>query len=482
MISQIFKHELRLMMRDRMLAYLLPIFAVMVGYAIYNGVSWSRFQSATVSAAQAKAQANFADLKARVGDLEHGAKLGSAYDDPRDAGLVSRVSGYEFATLPPSAMSVLAVGQSDLYPYYVQVTAKPIQDLAATDEIENPTNLATGRFDLSFVIVYLFPLLILALTFNLLSIEREQGTQALIFSQPVTLRHLVAGKVLLRACIVFGTAVTLALVGFLLGGMDLSADTLARLGMWVVIVIAYGSFWFGLAIIVNALGRKSSTNAMALVTCWLLFVVLLPSMLNVLAKTVYPVPSRIELVQATRRAQEAVMRTDSQLATKAMEEGRGASMSQSMNRGAETLREYYQNIIGTEKKIDRLSAPVKQRFASQVEAQQQLVSQLHFLSPAVMTELAIADLAGTGPARYRVFNQQVMRYHDQWASYFTPFVMKMRQLQPKDYDAMPRFHMPEEKLSDVAARSVREIAPLCLGGLLVVMLGIVLLRRYPVVG
>lgn len=481
-IGHIFRHELRLMVRDRILWYLLLIFALMIGYAIYNGQSWSHFQNATIAKASGTADANLASLKDRVGQLDRGGTLASAYDDPRDAGQVSRISGYEIATLPPSPLSALAIGQSDLYPYYRQLNAKPMDDQPSTDEIENPTNLTTGRFDLGFVIVYIYPLLILALGFNLLSIEREQGTQALMLSQPIRLAQVVTGKILLRAAVIFGAAILLALIGFLLSGVDFSGNSLLRLGMWIVTVVAYGGFWFGLTIIVNALGRKSATNAMVLIAAWLFFVVLLPAGLNALAKSVYPVPSRIELVQSTRRATDTVLRDNSQFATKAMEDANGTSMADDGVKGAQTLREYYQKIIGAEKQIEALAAPVKTRFADQVAAQQALVGRLHFLTPAVMTETTVSELAGTGTTRYRAFDREVFAYHDRWAGYFMPFVLKAQRLTPKDYDAVPRFHMPEETASDVLGRSLREVAPLCLIGFAVIGLGLAMLRNYKVVG
>ncbi len=482
MVWQVFRHEFRVLVRDRVLWYAVPAFAVMIVYALHNGMAWAKFRADTVAEGQQKALANLQSLKSKVQFLAGGGPLNSAYDDPRDAGMVSRVTGYGFATLAPSPTAPLAIGQSDLLPYYVQVTAKPLQDLAATDEIENPTNLATGRFDLGFVIVYLFPLMILALTFNLLSIEREQGTQVLVLSQPIALRRLVAGKVLLRACIVLGTALVLAIVGFLAAASDHSAGSLGRLGLWAATLVAYGGFWFGLSIIVNALGRKSATNAMALVACWITIVLLVPAALNVLAKSVYPVPSRIELVQATRRATDAVLRSDAQFATKAMEEGRDATMSQSFEHGAETLRAYYQNVIGAERRIDALSSPVRQRFVEQGESQQALVGRLHFLSPAVVTAVAMADLAGNGAARYRAFNAGVARYHDEWAAYFMPFVLGMKPLAPADYDAMPQFRMAAESLAEVAGRASAEIAPLCVAAVLALAAGILALRKYQVVG
>jgi ABC-2 type transport system permease protein len=41
------------------------------------------------------------------------------------------------------------VGQGDLLPYYVRVTTQPKQAFINNDEIENPTHLLLGRFDLA---------------------------------------------------------------------------------------------------------------------------------------------------------------------------------------------------------------------------------------------------------------------------------------------------------------------------------------------
>ena len=64
-----------------------------------------------------------------------------------------------------------------------------------------------GRFDLAFVLIYLYPLLILALTYNLLSAEKEQGTLALALSQPVSLRTLVSARWRCAAVVLLGVVV-----------------------------------------------------------------------------------------------------------------------------------------------------------------------------------------------------------------------------------------------------------------------------------
>jgi ABC-2 type transport system permease protein len=68
----------------------------------------------------------------------------------------------KLAAMRPAATGALAIGQSDLYPYYFKISTNSKETFANNDEIENPVHLLAGRFDLAFVIVYLLPLVILA--------------------------------------------------------------------------------------------------------------------------------------------------------------------------------------------------------------------------------------------------------------------------------------------------------------------------------
>jgi len=189
--------------------------------------------------------------------------------------------GLRYVSMPPAALGRLAIGQSDLYPYYFKVSTNSNQTFLNNDEVENPVHLLAGRFDLAFVILYLFPLVILAFSYNIVSAEKEAGTLAMTLAQPVTLRKVVLAKVALRATFVIALATILSVAGVVIGGANIFAEgALIRLLFWIGVTTAYGAFWFALAIGINALGRHSATNAMTLAGLWLLFVVIVPSVLK----------------------------------------------------------------------------------------------------------------------------------------------------------------------------------------------------------
>jgi ABC-2 type transport system permease protein len=472
------KHEWRSLRADRTLWIIVPLFAVIIGYGVYNGVSWVRFQRATLDAAASEERERYSQARQEISEIEMNGKAVSPFVDPRLPSVASGRSGTRYAQLPPATLSALSVGQSDLYPYYFKVSRASKQNFTTNDEIENPTNLLAGRFDLAFVIIYLFPLLILALSYNLISLEREQGTLAMMMSQPVALRSFVAGKVGLRAIVVLALAIGFSLAGVLLGGVNLTAEgAWWRLLCWIGIVAAYGAFWFALAVAVNAFGKSSATNALALAGLWLVFVLLVPSLLNVAVTSIYPVPSRVEMIQATRRASAEATAKGSQLLAKYFEDHPELTEG-----GKADPNDFYTRSIATQEETERLVQPVIGHFDRQVIGQQSLVNRFRFLSPAIVTQAALNDVAGASVARYRHFLALVDDFHQTWKSYFNPRIVRKVKLGPEDYDRFPNFAFREEPSGSVAGRVVIGLIGLLAPALIIGWLALRALQWYPLAG
>lgn len=135
-----------------------------------------------------------------------------------DTSIAENKSKYEFAMSPVGvgwtkhftyymtnetpALAGLCLGQRDLYPVYYGFNVTDLARQVNTAELANPMKLLTGNFDLSYVIVFLFPLLVVALFYNLYAGEREGGTLSLLQSQPVSLATILLSKALLRLVIV----------------------------------------------------------------------------------------------------------------------------------------------------------------------------------------------------------------------------------------------------------------------------------------
>lgn len=481
MLTRIIQHEFRNLSRDRTLWIIVGLLAVIVGYGVFNGASWVRFQKQTIRQVTADEAQKFAAIRNNIVKLNDGNAQPAPFADPRDPAFAGRNIGQRYAIMPPAPLASLSIGQSDLYPYYFRITTRSKQAFINADEIENPNNLLAGRFDLAFVIVYLYPLLILVLSYNLLSAEKESGQLAMLGAQPVSLRTIVLGKIALRAGVILALSIGFSLIGILLSNTGFlsgsnSSEVALRLGLWVVVVTAYGAFWFAVAVAINALGKSSATNAVVLSGMWLLFVLIVPSLVNLTATTFYPVPSRVELINAIRDASNEATAEGSNLLSKYYED-HPELIAEAKNQDPTGFAFRF---YATQEKVDRSIEPVLRRFDEQLTRQQTLIDSARLLSPAIVTQEALNDIAGTSVSRYRFFLSQVDDFHGSWKAFFVPKVFRQLKLNLTDYDRMPEFLWQEETFSTVANRVLLGLIGLLAPTLLIGALGIFAIRRYPI--
>ena len=196
--------------------------------------------------------------------------------------------GGRITAVEPAPQSLLASGMSDLQPDAWKLTILGTE-AQGDSEFENPVNLSTGAFDLSFVIAYLLPLLVITLSFNLISGEREQGTLALLLAQPIAVERLFFQKMFARFILLIVLTILVTLPALVWSGVSL-ASTAA----WITvgIVVLYSLFWFLLALAVNLRNGTSAQNALICIGAWLAFTLVIPALVNMLAQKVHPVPSR----------------------------------------------------------------------------------------------------------------------------------------------------------------------------------------------
>ena len=481
MLLEIVKNEWRNITADRTLWWVILILVVAIGYGVYNGTSWVAFLEESIENAVLEEHERLSGHQALVASGEEPERGNRS---PYDARYIGRRSGLRYAYLPPAPLASLSVGQSDLYASYFLVNTQSTQRQKRHSELENPNHLLESRFDLAFVTVYLFPLLILALSYNLISSEKEQGTLAMVLSQPVTLRKFVVGKVGFRAFIVSGLVIGLSFLAFLLNGVNLfGGRTSGQLLLWIGIVLAYSAFWFALALAVNALGRSSSTNAIILASLWLLFVILVPSAVSLVVKALYPVPSRAEYIVATREASVEARANEAQVLSVFYEDHPELLTEEEEEALEEELEENFDTMQwAAEMKVEEAVQPVLDRFEEQLSNQQAQVNRLRFLSPAIVTQEALNEIAGTGVARYRHFMSGVEAFHEDWRGFFVPKIFGTNEMSPEDFDAIPVYTYVEEPGGRATGQVLMALVGMIIPALAVFGVGLAKLRNYPITG
>ena len=106
---------------------------------------------------------------------------------------------------------------------------------------------------MAFVLIFVLPIFIVALTFDLLSKEKEQGTLALVLAHGVSVQTYVAAKVTARALLITALILVANLAAFITIGADLTdGRTLLEAALWIIVSVVYGLFWFALALLINS--------------------------------------------------------------------------------------------------------------------------------------------------------------------------------------------------------------------------------------
>ena len=430
MSTHIFLLELRMMARERAAWLLLALFAGALSYGYWNGYQLAKRNSEAAETALHGSE----ELQRNI--RKHLNSPGKAIPVGGRGGIA--MVGF-LAQLPPAPLPVLATGQSDLVPASETVALMRLATPVDTrSEIENPSHLLAGRFDLAFVLIWLYPLFLLAFLYDLMAGDRETGTLRLALSQGISPAGWLCRRTLARALPV----VVLALAATLLAG---SGGYGLRLGAALAVILLYGLFWATLAVAINAVSSSAAGAATSLGAAWVAIVLVAPTLLNLAAESLYPTPSRPELVAAGRQASGEA-------------EKRGNELIDSFYKEHPELAppgkraDYVAMKLTEQEEVTRSVAPVLEKFDKQLKRQQQTVGRWRFVSPAIVAHEALTDIAGTGYWRHHAFRNQVKEFKQNISDFYTPRAHRREPLVLADIHRMPMFKFDEEQDFEWLAR------------------------------
>ncbi len=196
----------------------------------------------------------------------------------------------------PDPLTALSIGQRDVNPGIQSVTIRTLEAQKYDTDLNNPSNLQSGNLDLGFVIIYLFPLVIIAFTFNLLSEESESGTWRLVAVQSRSTLQFLFTKLSVRALFLCAALLVLFVLAIVILSLPFSK---ALLG-FVLLSIFYLAFWFALSMLIVSFKRSSSFNVLTLLSAWITLAILLPAFANNYVANQYPIPEALSTMVKQR--------------------------------------------------------------------------------------------------------------------------------------------------------------------------------------
>lgn len=442
-INILFKHELKILSRNRVLVSLCTLIVFILVSALWIGSSMLHKQEGTIAKIAATDKAMTDSLKTRIKRVEanHMIYPGFIWDDPTFAYNTARNEGPKYAVKKPFALQALNVGQSDVQPFYYKVYLNKKQYLTYESEIENSFLQFVGNFDFAFVVIYLFPLLIIVFSYNVLSSEKEQGTWVLLKTSNQSLAQLMLCRSGIRYLLFTGffwLIVTPVLIGFIGTDFIFTANW-----YWVVAEVSlYFAFWFAAALLVNSFSMTSNVNAMVLIFIWLFTGIIIPNILQIGLNKVYPIPSRIDMLTAERDAINKYFEKDGQDLTKDVFSSPRAMIRQASIVTPGMVYGYGVIVYKSQEIKDQAAAVAEGKLFGQIKKQQEAIRRLQLLSPALMMQEELSALSGSHWHQFNQFSKDADTFRRTTQQFYYPkmaYENTYRTFTIADAEAIPQF-------------------------------------------
>lgn len=332
---------------------------------------------------------------------------------------------------PASPWAGFSIGQRDVNPFSLKVKMLAIEGQLYDSELTNPLTLLVGNLDAAFVFIFLFPLLIIAFTYNVLSEEQENGVWKIVCTTTQSIRAAIAGKLLVRFGIIFAATLLLFAVAIFWLGLPLRMPTFQLL----MILLLYVLFWYMLSVLVVALGKSSAFNATTLVCIWIFLCILFPGVANIALNRAVPVPEAAETAIRQREGYHAKWDEPKQ---------------PTMEKFYAVYPQYRKYPIPDDRYSpgwyyamqfsgDRESAYSSEKLFEKLRQRQTLSERIAGFNPVIAAQLSLNKVANTDLTSHIRYLQSVKAHHRRIREYFYPFIFETTPTESIDWAGYPAY-------------------------------------------
>ncbi|MEL7045723.1 MAG: ABC transporter permease subunit, partial [Pseudomonadota bacterium] len=281
---------------------------------------------------------------------------------------------------PTPLLADFTIGRSHLEPTLAQVRMGYRSDtLFKNYQIDNPERLQRGVFDLSFVVIVIAPLLLIGLGYGLFSEDRDSGTARLILVQSGGIGRLLVARSFNRLALVATPLLIATIILIAMGPEEPGRSGAAA--VWLINAIVGLLFWWAIILLLNVTRISAETAALTLIAIWVVLVFVAPPLISAMARSVYPPPSRMDQIIASRVAELD--------ATDRYANDHPADGLPEIQRVKEVIAEYHRISLAHERSI----RPMSERFEEGLAHQQTLAEWLQLASPPMALATTLADIS-----------------------------------------------------------------------------------------
>lgn len=267
--------ELKGLARQKSLKILFAIIIVLLGFALYAGHITYKQQKIMVETAQKERRAEW---------------LGQGNKHPH---IAAHYGTYVFK--PKTLLSLFDFGLDTYTGTSVYLEAHYPHEFMFRPVQGYGNMIRFGELSAALVLQLLLPLLIIFITFQTFTKEKEKGTLKLLVSQGVSIRSIYLGKVLAYSLIVLSILAPFFTGLYIVGVIEKTGSVVSNMGLRILLLFfVYAGYLWAFTNFSVWISLKSVNARNALLTLlifWIVTGIIIPKTSANLGETLYPLPS-----------------------------------------------------------------------------------------------------------------------------------------------------------------------------------------------
>ena len=152
------------------------------------------------------------------------------------------------------------------------------------------------KFDFSFleIMVFFWPFLGLALSFDAINKERSSGTLSVLFGQPIFRDSVINGKFIAGATalatMTLGTILIVSGIAIPMLGFGPTGVEISKILIFTMLTMIYLFFWLSLGLFYSVFTKKPPISLISSIATWLVFVFVISIFASVISSIIVPLP------------------------------------------------------------------------------------------------------------------------------------------------------------------------------------------------
>jgi ABC-2 type transport system permease protein len=329
----------------------------------------------------------------------------------------------------PAPLAFAAIGQRDANPTMLRIRMLALEGQIHENDNANPESTLAGRFDFAFVLIYIAPLVLIALLHDLWSGERAAGRLALLQTTPRATWRVFATRAGSRALAIFMALATPFTIGALLSRA--APLEIVQATLWIAGLII---FWTCLCLMIAAQPWRAVTHAGVLCGLWFALTLVAPAGANLAINAAIPLPSGAELARENREAVHDAWDLPRQDTLDRFVALYPEWRTEPMERPFEWKWYYAFQHLG-----DVQVQEMSRAYRAGVMKRERAAGAISWVLTPIAFQRGLFRLARTDVESQLTYQDRVRAYHDTLRAFYYPYLFHDRPFSAGDFAKAPRF-------------------------------------------